>query len=547
MQITNPILKGFNPDPSICRQGEDYYIATSTFEWFAGVQIHHSRDLKHWRLASRPLKRPSQLNMLGNPNSGGVWAPSLSYHGGKFWLIYTDTKVPGGAFKDCKNFLVTCDTIDGEWSEPIYLNSSGFDPSLFHDTDGRQYIINMVWDHRETKHSFYGIALQQYSNYRQRLVGKPQIIFKGTDFKATEAPQLYKIGEYYYLLTAEGGTGYGHVATIARAKNIEGPYEVNPQPLITSRFDNTNVLQKAGHASIVQTHTDEWYMVYLCGRPIMGDNKYENKYANFDSNSDLNRGYCPLGRETSIARLAWLDDWPYVEGGNSPSETVKGPNIEEQPFVRDYMIKDHFFLDKLNRHFQTLRLPLGEDICKLNVRDSHLRLYGRESLASCFIQAHVARRWQSFNFDASIACEFFPKSFQHAAGLTCYYNTENWTFLNISHDEDKGRIIDLQISDNNNFSQPLAGKEIIIPEDVRVVHLKVCVRTEVYYYCYSFDGENWHKIDVQLQTYKLSDDYVAGAGFTGAFVGMFCQDLQGQDGMGKYVYADFDYFEYKEL
>src|SRR4051794_39957911 len=133
MKIQNPVLKGFNPDPSICKVGEDYYIATSTFEWFPGVQIHHSKDLVNWHLVSRPLNRTSLIDMKGNPNSGGVWAPCLTYDDGKFWLIYSDVKLHSGAWKDTHNYLTTCETIDGEWSDPIYLNSSGFDPSLFHD------------------------------------------------------------------------------------------------------------------------------------------------------------------------------------------------------------------------------------------------------------------------------------------------------------------------------------------------------------------------------------------------------------------------------
>ncbi len=156
-RIRNPILPGFNPDPSIVRVGDDYYIATSTFEWFPGVQIHHSRDLVHWRLLTRPLTRPSQLNMLGDPDSCGVWAPCLTHADGLFHLIYTDVKrygrtsqagAAGASLRDFHNYLVTSPAIDGEWSDPIYLNSSGFDPSLFHDDDGRKYLVNMLWDHR---------------------------------------------------------------------------------------------------------------------------------------------------------------------------------------------------------------------------------------------------------------------------------------------------------------------------------------------------------------------------------------------------------------
>lgn len=137
MKIQNPVLRGFNPDPSICRAGDDYYIATSTFEWFPGVQIHHSKDLVNWHLVAHPLNEVKYLDMKGNPNSGGIWAPDLSYADGKFWLIYTDVKVVDGMWKDCKNYLTTCDTVDGVWSDPIELNGSGFDASLFHDIDGK--------------------------------------------------------------------------------------------------------------------------------------------------------------------------------------------------------------------------------------------------------------------------------------------------------------------------------------------------------------------------------------------------------------------------
>ena len=172
LRIRNPILPGFNPDPSIVRVGDDYYIATSTFEWFPGVQIHHSRDLVHWRLLTRPLTRASQLNMLGDPDSCGIWAPCLSYADGLFWLIYTDVKrygrttqggAAGASLRDTHNYLVTSPRIDGEWSDPVYLNSSGFDPSLFHDDDGRKYLVNMLWDHRPGRNRFAGIVLQEYS------------------------------------------------------------------------------------------------------------------------------------------------------------------------------------------------------------------------------------------------------------------------------------------------------------------------------------------------------------------------------------------------
>ena len=186
--IRNPILPGFNPDPSILRVGDDYYIATSTFEWYPGVQIHHSRDLVNWRLLTRPLRRASQLNMLGDPDSCGVWAPCLTYSDGLFWLVYTDVKrygrttvggASGASLRDFHNYLVTCPTIDGEWSDAVYLNSSGFDPSLFHDDDGRKYLVNQLWDHRPGRNRFAGIVLQEYSHAQRKLIGERQQHLQG--------------------------------------------------------------------------------------------------------------------------------------------------------------------------------------------------------------------------------------------------------------------------------------------------------------------------------------------------------------------------------
>lgn len=549
--IKNPILKGFNPDPSICRAGEDYYIATSTFDWFPGVQIHHSRDLKNWHLVKQPLDRVSQLDLRGNPNSGGVWAPCLSYHDGKFWLIYSNSRVTEGAWKDVHNYLVTSDTIEGDWSEPIYMNSSGFDPSLFHDDDGRKWFVNMVWDHRVNNHAFYGIVLQEYCPKQQKLIGESKIIFKGTEHQLTEAPHLYKKDGYYYLLTAEGGTTYAHVATLARSKTIDGPYEIHPtNPLITARYEEDNPLQKAGHASIVHTHTDEWYLAYLMGRPIGGDGNSglaagRNEPPETEEERRLmNRGYCPLGRETSIQRMEWrADGWPYVVDRNAPLVEVQPPKMAEVTWDKGYDEKDDFDKDALNIHFQTLRIPLGEDIATLKERPGHLRLYGRESFTSKFVQAFVARRWQAFQFDAETKVEFNPTTFQQMAGLVCFYNTENWASLHVTWDEEKGRILDLMTADNGHFEQPLYGKEIVIPAEAKAVYLKVEVRRENYTYHYSFDGKAWAAIPVTLKSYKLSDDYVAGGGFfTGAFIGMHCQD-----GSGQKLPADFDYFVYREL
>lgn len=281
----------------------------------------------------------------------------------------------------------------------------------------------------------------------------------------------------------------------------------------------------------MQTHTDEWFLVHLTGRPLSREGQ-----PLLDP-----RGYCPLGRETAIQRLEWKNDWPYVVGGNQPSLQIEGPNIPEVKWEPDFPEKDDFDSDKLNLHFQSLRIPLGEKIVSLTDKPGHLRLYGKESLTSKFTQAFIARRWQHFNFTAETKVAFNPTTFQQSAGLVNYYNTQNWTSCQISWNEDKGRILEIVACDNFTFSAPLQGNEIAIPEDVQYVYLRVDVETDVYRYSYSFDGANWTVIPVNFYSYKLSDDYIQGGGFfTGAFVGMQCQDTSGQNAP-----ADFDYFVYK--
>ena len=180
-----------------------------------------SRALSAARL--RADARPAQLDLHGNPRSGGVWAPCLSYADGLFYLVYTDVKAWGHGFADTHNYLVTAQRIEGPWSDPMYLNSSGFDPSLFHDNDGRKWVVNMVWDHRPGRNPFGGVVLQELSLPERRLIGVPRAIFQGSELGCTEGPHLYKRRDHYYLMVAEGGTGYSHAVTLARSKLLQGP------------------------------------------------------------------------------------------------------------------------------------------------------------------------------------------------------------------------------------------------------------------------------------------------------------------------------------
>ncbi|MEP7352941.1 MAG: glycoside hydrolase family 43 protein [Acidobacteriota bacterium] len=534
-RIRNPILPGFNPDPSIVRVGDDYYIATSTFEWYPGVQIHHSRDLVHWRLLTRPLNRASQLNMLGDPDSCGVWAPCLTYADGLFWLIYTDVKrygrttqggSAGSSPRDTHNYLVTCPTIDGEWSDPVFLNSSGFDPSLFHDENGRKYLLNMRWDSRPGKNRFAGIEVQEYSHSQRKLVGDVSLIFGGTAIGFTEGPHIYQRGGYYHLLTAEGGTGWGHAVTMARSRSLFGPYELHPDTyVLTSRHRPDALLQRAGHADLVETAGGETYLVHLCGRPLP------------------NRGRCTLGRETAIQHMRWCDDgWlRTADGTGVPQVEVAAPALPEHAFPpspeREDFASPHLPLD-----FQWLRSPWPEELFSLTERPGFLRLYGRETLGSSFRQSLVARRQQAHCFSAETRMEFEPDRFQQSAGLICYYNSSKFHYLYVSHDAALGKHLRVMSClpdqlQSDVFSAPIP---IVSGQPVR---LRVEVDLERLYFAYAIGGGEWTRLPGHLDASILSDEAAApgSPNFTGNFVGVCCQDLTGAGHS-----ADFDYFVYRE-
>ncbi|MCK9479245.1 MAG: glycoside hydrolase family 43 protein [Firmicutes bacterium] len=525
--IHNPILKGFFPDPSIIRVGEDYYIANSTFEWFPGVVLHHSKDLKNWRLIGHALTETSQLNLLGERPSCGVWAPCLSHDNNTFFLVYTDVKNRKGVWKETHNYLVTAKNILGPWSsKPIYLNSTGFDPSLFHDDDGRKWLLNMMWRYEKNKHSFGGILLQQYCTETQKLIGPVYNILERSDegMIATEGAHLYKRNGYYYLMVAEGGTMYQHCERLFRAKHITGPYEAHPQnPIITARDDEMLAIQKAGHADLVETQNGEWYMVHLGARPLMPEKR------------------CPLGRETSIQKVVWKkDDWLYMENGtNKPDEIVPAPQLPSVEWEMENARDD--FDDKiLSPHFQTSRIPFNAEIGSLTARQGHLRLYGRESLLSPFVQALIARRWQHFKFEASACVEFEPTHCQQMAGLVCVYDIENFYYLNITNIEGVGKCLNITTCNNMHFDQPL-DMPILLDEGQKCF-LKVNVHNRKLQFYYSFDEKEWFEIGPVLDASKLSDEYCENGNFTGAFVGICAQDLSGTR-----KYADFDYFEYRSL
>lgn len=542
----NPILPGFNPDPSAVRVGPDFFVATSTFEWFPGVSIYRSTNLRDWALAARPLDRASQLDLRGDPSSGGVWAPSLSYSDGLFWLVYTDMKNLYAPAKDLRNYLVTAPSIYGPWSEPTFLNASGFDPGLFHDDDGRKWLVNLNWDFRPGRNRFGGIVIQEYDQASRSLVGPIRTIYPEKGLR--EGSNLYKREGWYYLLVAEGGTGCEHAAAMARSRSLFGPYEDDPEPLfLSSRYDPTHPLQKAGHASIVEDEDGTWWLFHLAGRPIPSQGKYT------------------LGRETCLQRVAWDDEgWLRLAGEALPGKALAGPVSVLPSLSVSLPAKPELELQKgevpasgdqdeafespaLDPRFLSLRVPLGPDALSLEERPGWLRLKGAESLASKFRQSLVARRWQSFRFSASTVIDASPEDFHHLAGLVCLYDTENWYYLALTHDEAQGgACLKVLAADNGTWTEeasvaaspaPLALRVEVDYDRLRFSWAPAAARDAV-----PEDGSpSWRRLGRDYDASKLSDEHCREGWFTGAMVGLCCQDLSGRSRR-----ADFDCFLYRE-
>ena len=518
--IRNPILPGFNPDPSFCRVGDDYYIATSTFEWYPGVCIYHSHDLVRWRLVSRPLRRAAQLDMRGNPDSCGIWAPCLSWADGRFWLVYTDVKRLDGAFKDAHNYIVTCDTIDGDWSDPWYVNSSGFDPSLFHDDDGRKWFVNMQWNHRgrgtggNPKHaSFDGILLQEWSPNRG-LSGPVTNIYAGTDRGLTEAPHLFKRDGWYYLTVAEGGTGYDHAVTMARSRTITGPYETHPEKhVITMAHAPDHPIQRTGHGQYVETPDGQGFHTFLMGRPIPGP--------------DGTGQFCPLGRETGIARVVWRDGWLWLEGGGQlPPVTLPGlADVDPAPPVAS----ETDFTDGLPDDFQWLRTPEPDRIFRTGPEG--LTLIGRESLGSWFEQALVARRQEHHAYAAETAlADFDPDTYQQAAGLTTYYNRHKFHAAMVTQEPGVGRALTILSCPGDWPDGALSHPVAPVPLADGPVHLRVTVDHARQQFWWRQDGTDWQPFGPVLDASVISDEGGRGehGSFTGAFVGLVAFDTSGR-------------------
>lgn len=538
--IKNPILPGFNPDPCICRKGDDYYLVVSSFEWFPGIPVYHSKDLKNWELYTHILTDETKIDLKKLPSSKGIWAPCLTYceEEDLFYIVYGIMNSMNARYFDVDNYLITSKDIKGEWSEPVYIHSSGFDASILHDDDGKKWIASLDWETREGYEKPGVICLVEYCTKKKEIVGYPKRIWSGgTDRGCIEAPHITKRGDYYYIMCAEGGTGYGHSVTMGRAKNIWGPYEKDSMnPIVTSipgdfyeRHDPDHLkpkyynpeskLQKSGHGSYIETTSGEVYLVHLTSRPFVPELR------------------CTLGRETAIQKMKWTkDNWLRMEDeSNLAKEYVSESKLEEH-LVSSIPSFDDFDSNELGLQYYAPRIsPLS--FADVKSRPGYVRIRGQESRTSLNKVSILARKLTSVYARITTKMEFYPEVHQHSAGLIMYYDNMNYINLRKYYSETLGQsalsIIHLENGEKTEFLNTR------IPIKDIPIYLRLYIQGRKSYFEWSYDEKNYQRIGKVFDTTKFSDEYCKYGEFTGTFIGLTCADR-----VKHKHYADFDFFEY---
>lgn len=514
---SNPILPGFYPDPSICRVDDDYYLVTSTFAYFPGVPIFHSKDLIHWEQIGNILERESQLPLGKSGVSEGIFAPTLRYHNGTFYMITTHVSNSLG------NFIVTAKDPAGPWSDPYPLGSSGIDPSLFFDDDGKCYYCGT--QPRREGSRYFGdneIYIQELDLNTMKLTGESYPAWHGAlrHVEWPEGPHIYKKDGYYYLMISEAGTGHHHAISIARSKSLFEPFEGCPyNPIMTHRHLGWNYpIVNVGHPDIVETQNGEWWMVLLASRPY-GDGYYRN-----------------LGRETFLTPMTWENGWPIINPGKGIVEDyVKAPDLptffaKKEACREDF---DHIAQNGLPKHFMYLRNPIEEnyDFSKNGVLS--LRC-GKDLLASDGRPSYVCIRQKDSSFAFETALHLEGKE-NEQAGIALFQSTDyQYQYLAGTN----GNATTLQIIKVEKGESTVVCEKTLDARYPDLI-LRLEADQQSLRFVYSTPEESsFTEVASGLSAHILCTD-IAG-GFVGNTMGVYAT----ANGSDSDTFASFDYMEY---
>jgi xylan 1,4-beta-xylosidase len=534
--FTNPIIAGFYPDPSICRVGKDYYLVNSTFSYFPGINVFHSRDLVHWKLIGYVLNRPEQFNLDGQGVSRGLFAPAIRHHNGIFYVTCTLVDIGG-------NFVATAKDPAGPWSRPVWLPQvNGIDPSLFFDDDGKAYIIynsnppndNPLYNGHRT------IRIHEFDSESLKVKGNERILINGgTNIEKKpvwiEGPHIFKKDGLYYLIAAEGGTADQHSEVVFKSDNVDGPYvSYVKNPILTQRNLDPKrpyAITSTGHADFVQTESGDWWAVFLGCRPYR---PYEEEYYN-------------TGRETFLGPVRWNEGWPAINPGYEevqyryPSPLHPSAELTDVPMSGNFWTRDEFNSQELDLTWVFLRTP-HEKWYDLGRKKGYLSIRLRpETCSGSMNPSFLGRRQQHLRCSVSAALLFTPKADNEKAGLLVFQNEKHFYFLCKSSEQSEP-VIQLYRSDGSgksaNGMELIASMPIGMDKKDNELLLKIDAKEDVYSFSYACNPGQWTLLKDSVDA-KFLSTRVAG-GFVGCMDAMYATSQNKESNS----VAEYDWFEY---
>lgn len=529
LTYNNPILSGFYPDPSICRVDDNYYIVNSSFAYFPGLPIFHSKDLVNWKQIGHAMNRPEQLDLKGAGVSRGLFAPTIRYHKSVYYIICTLIDKGG-------NFVITAKDPKGPWSDPVWLKEvNGIDPSLYFDDNGKAYVLfNSIPPNNISVHNGHRtIRMFEFDAVNLKVTGEEKLLINGgTDMAKKpvwiEGPHIFKKDGWYYMICAEGGTGYNHSEVVFRSKAVGGPYiSYEKNPILTQRHldpARKNPVTTTGHADFAETKDGKWVAVFLGCRPYEGD-------------------HYNIGRETFMAPVKWKDDWPNILEGNEevkyqypapvPSLTKKVNNA----FGGNAYFSTEFDTEKIDDRFMFLR-TLTQPWYSLSEKKGWLRInLQKETCGGKANPSFVAFRQQNHKSTATTSLEFYAASENEKAGIAVFQNESHFYYLCRSVSNNKP-VVQLYQSTKDSSMALIATRHIDIYN--KELGLRIEARNSDYYFYFSEDGKNWIYMTKEGMDAKFLSTKTAG-GFVGSVYALYATSL-GKDSGNK---AWFDHFSYQ--
>ena len=539
----NPIISGAHPDPSICRVGDDFYIVNSSFEYFPGLPIHHSKDLVNWELIGHGLHREDQcngeMNLVDVQSDGGIHAPTIRYHKGKFYIITTNVYNSGdGKPGLMRNFIITAENPSGPWSDPhIIEGAPGIDPDIFFDSDGKVYFIGTHNPGDMNSNGIGEIWVQELDIKNWMLKGERKTVWDGVFGCCTEGPHIYKEHGLYYLLVAEGGTGKNHAVMMAASENIFGPYEENPRnPVLTTRHVTEDYfVNSTGHADMIELPDKRWYMVSLGKRN--------------DLDGDAN-----MGRETYLTPMVWeptIVKWqqvtdtkwepvnylfPVASPLTGKVERYEKLPFQDKPQYKNNTFMDDFLVSKLDLEWTFIRVPQNNTY-SLEANAGLLRLYTKPgTIENRKRFSMIGFRQRESDFEYRVKMEFDPKDDKVESGIIHYQKESNY-LSNTVYKENKRFYLEQRLKEKDEVNEKTM-KRILLKDYKNNILFKVASKNDKYTFYYSLDnGENF-KYYSSIDAIKMLD-----RNYTGALLGVYSTSNENRSN----DYADFDWVRYHDF